>query len=182
MGIVIVNTTISLDGFIAGRNDEMDWVFDNHFLPDEPVDAIDEVIGTTGAILTGRRTYDAGDTSERPETSELFGGRWSGPQFVLTHRPHTEQEDGHVTFLSSTIGEAVSTAVKGAKNKNVLVLGANVVQQCLNQNLVDELLLLVMPIVLGDGISLFGPLDGQFKFQTASVTQAGQTAILRLRR
>jgi len=100
MGIVLVHTTVSLDGFTAGPNHGMDWIFDSRLLPNEPIEAIEDVIRTTGAILAGRGTYDVGRRSARSETGGAFGGRWSGPQVVLTHRPPTDEEDREVTFLS----------------------------------------------------------------------------------
>ncbi len=54
MGKVIVHATMSLDGFIAGSNDEMDWAF-KHGGPD-PV--VDEVIKTTGSVVLGKRTFE----------------------------------------------------------------------------------------------------------------------------
>jgi dihydrofolate reductase len=183
MGIVLVNAAVSLDGFIAGPNHEMDWIFDHQFLPDEPIGAIDDVIRTTGAILTGRGSYEVGRRSERSETSSAFGGRWSGPEFVLTHRPPADDETREVSFLSGSIAQAVSTALAAAQGKSLLVLGANVVRQCLDEDLIDEILLLLVPVLLGDGISLFGAPGGrQIKFETVSVAQAGQVAFLRFRR
>lgn len=57
---VLVHTAMSLDGFIAGVDDAMDWVFE---FPSGPDEATDEVIRTTGAILAGKRTYDVGRRS-----------------------------------------------------------------------------------------------------------------------
>lgn len=182
-GIVVVNTSISLDGFVAGPDHEMDWVFDNRFLPEDSSDLFDDVIATTGAILTGRNSYGVGEQSERPETQQAFGGRWSGPEFVLTHRPPA-QAPGWYTFLEGDIGEAVATALEAASGRNLLVLGAGVAQQCLAADLVDEILLLVLPILLGDGIRLFGPDSGASisapkKFATRQVSQVGDGVILR---
>lgn len=56
VGRVLVHATMSLDGFIAGPDDAMDWVFEYV----EPSAADDEVIKTTGAMLGGRRSYDVG--------------------------------------------------------------------------------------------------------------------------
>jgi dihydrofolate reductase len=182
MGIVLVSTTVSLDGFIAGPDHEMDWIFDHGYLPEEPVAAVEEVIRTTGAILAGRRSYDVGRAAARPETSSAFGGRWSGPEFVLTHRPPSSAPQGPFRFLAGDIRAATSTALAGAEGRNLLVLGANVVQQCLSQDLVDEILLLVVPVLLGDGIRLFAALDRRLGFETVHVEQVGQTAMLRFRR
>jgi dihydrofolate reductase len=182
MGIVLANTAISLDGFIAGPNHEMDWVFDHHFLPEGPIDIIEELIATTGAILSGRRSYDVGEGSSRGETSAAFGGRWSGPEFVLTHRPTPDPRPG-LTFLSEDIRQAVATARAAAGAKNLLVLGANVTQQCLEADLVDEILLFQLPVLLGDGIRLFGrPGYREVLFETFLATRDGQAVALHFRR
>jgi hypothetical protein len=63
MGIVLVNAAVSLDGFIAGPNHEMDWIFDHELLlsePIEPIETIDDVPRMTGAILAGRGRYEVG--------------------------------------------------------------------------------------------------------------------------
>jgi dihydrofolate reductase len=182
MGIVLANTAISLDGFIAGPNHEMDWVFDHDFLPEGPIDIIEEVIATTGAILSGRGSYGVGEASSRGETSGPFGGRWSGPEFVLTHRPPPDPPPG-LRFLSGDIRQAVATARAAAGGKNLLVLGANVTQQCLEADLVDEILLFQLPLLLGDGIRLFGrPGYRQVLFETILATRYGQAAALHFRR
>src|SRR3954453_19018517 len=111
MGKVIVNTTMALDGFIAGPGDAMDWVFEQA-VPDEPDGAIEEVIATTGAILAGRRSYDVGRRAAPPEPGEPFGGRWRGPEFVLTHHP--PEDDPRMTFLSGDIRDAVAKALAAA--------------------------------------------------------------------
>jgi hypothetical protein len=85
-------------------------------------------LSATGAILSGRGSYDVGEGSTRSETSRPFGGRWSGPEFVLTHRPPADPPPG-LRFLSGDIREAVDTARAAAGGRNLLLLGANVTQQ-----------------------------------------------------
>lgn len=179
----MVNAAMSLDGYIAGPNDEMDWVFDHRFLPDEPIGQIDDIIASTGAILSGRGSYDVGQASQREETSSAFGGRWSGPEFVLTHRPPTEPPRPGLSFLSGDVTDAVTTALGAAEGKNLLVLGANVAQQCLDADLIDEILLLVLPILLGDGVQLFGqPGYREALFETINAVRTGQAIVLHFRR
>jgi dihydrofolate reductase len=149
---VRVHTAISLDGFVAGPNHEMDWIFETG---GGPSPTADRVIQTTGSILMGRGAYDVGRSSTRKETSEAFGGRWSGPQFVLTHRPPDDEPDPTISFLTTDIASAVATAREAAGGKDVLVLGATVARAALEAGLVDELLLHVVPVLLGDGIALF---------------------------
>src|SRR5580765_6228697 len=109
-GKVVVNRSMSLDGFIAGPGDAMDWVFD-FMAPD----AFPEIAAATGAMLIGRRTADVGDRMQ----AEQPGGAdypFSGPVFVLTHRPPESPGRG-VTYLTGDIGEAVATALDAAGEK-----------------------------------------------------------------
>ena len=119
-GKVIWSATMSLDGFIAGPDGAMGWVFD-HSGPDPWVDRI---VQATGAVLAGRRSYDVGLRAERPEVTEPFGGGWSGAQFVLTHRPH--DPDPTNTFLSGDVRAAVAQALAAAGGKDLMVIGADV--------------------------------------------------------
>jgi dihydrofolate reductase len=77
---------MSLDGFIAGPGDAMDWIFD-FMAPD--ASWLTEIAAATGAMLIGRRTYEVAKSQR--DTDELgrkeCGGGWSGPVFVLTPRP-----------------------------------------------------------------------------------------------
>jgi dihydrofolate reductase len=176
---VLVHTTMSLDGFIAGPNDEMDWVFEH--AADVPAGLIDEVIATTGAILGGRRGYEVGRRAERPETSKPFGGRWSGPIFILTHRPPEDERDPAYTFVSGDVRDAVTQALEAARGRNVLVLGADVVGQCLREGLVDEILILLLPVLLGDGVRLFDAPGAEVRLDGLDASASGQVVNLRYR-
>ena len=82
-----------------------------------------------------------------------FAGRWTGPQFVLTHhRPETAVPG--VTFVGD-LDTGVAAAKAAAGEKYVNVLGANVAHQCLDAGMLDEILVLVAPVLLGDGVRLF---------------------------
>src|SRR5690348_451533 len=87
-GKVVVNRSMSLDGFIAGPGDAMDWIFD-FVAPD--ADWLTETAAATGAMLIGRRTDEVGSRmeagQERGSASRSEGYPFSGPMFVLTHRP-----------------------------------------------------------------------------------------------
>ncbi len=124
MGNVFVHTMTSLDGFIAGPNDDMSWVF--RHVDDMPGKVVDEVIGRTGAVLAGRRVYEVGRRVQRPEARGLFDGRWRGPHLILTHVPPTDETDPIFRFLSGDVRDAVTTALTAAGGRDVLLLGANV--------------------------------------------------------
>jgi dihydrofolate reductase len=186
MGRVLVQTSISLDGYIAGPDDAMDGVFtfnDADSDPDEPELVDQGMIDGIGAVLCGRRSYEVGRRAARPETSELYGGRWHGPEFVLTHQPPSDEHRSNITFLEGRIGLAVSTALAAAEGKDVIVLGANVVGQCLDADLVDVLTLYQLPIILGEGIRLFeGTRSTPLMFEGTGVAQVGQVVTLGYRR
>ena len=102
---------MSLDGFSAGPEDAMDWVFE-YVHPS--ADAVD-VIGEIGAVLSGRRSYDVGERDAGKPSGEVYGGAWTGPQFVLTHAPPEDPRDPTMTFLSGSIESAVAVALTAAE-------------------------------------------------------------------
>jgi dihydrofolate reductase len=179
MDKVFVHTLMSLDGFIAGQNDDMSWVL--RHAGDMPSAVVDEVIARTGAVLGGRRVYDVGRRLQRPEARGLFDGRWRGPVFILTHTPPTDETDPSYTFLSGDVRDAVATARRAADGRDVLLLGANVVDQCLEAGLVDEILMHVVPELIGDGVRLFGVSTLRASLETLDVSTSGQIVNLRLR-
>ena len=179
MAGVFVHTLMSLDGFIAGPDDDMSWVL--RHAADMPGAVVEEVMERTGAVLGGRRVYDVGRRVQRPDARGLFEGRWSGPHFILTHSPPTDETHPAYIFLSGDIREAVATAVTAADGRDVLVLGANVVGQCLAAGLVDEILMHVVPELVGDGVRLFSASTPRASLTTLDVSASGQVVNLRLR-
>ena len=179
MGNVFVHTMMSLDGFIAGPNDDMSWVF--RHAGDMPSAVVDEVIARTGAVLGGRRVYEVGRRVQRPEKRGLFDGRWSGPHFILTHTPSTDETHPSFTFLSGDVRDAVATALTAANGRDVLVLGANIVNQCLEAGLVDEILIHLVPELVGGGVRLFDASTLRASLTTLDVSASGQVVNLRLR-
>lgn len=167
---------MSLDGFVAGPDDGMDWVFG--------VDGGDgaiaaEVVAATGALLVGRRTQDVEDRLQ----PGFYGGAFRGPFFVLRHDPPAEPPvvKGVIgTFLDTTIDEAVRIAREAAGGLDVNVLGADVARQCLEAELLDEILIHVVPVLIGDGVRLFQrPGGAPVKLTPVSSSTEGETTVLR---
>lgn len=179
MGNVLVHTLTSLDGFIAGPNDDMSWVLE--YAGDMPGAVVDEIIARTGAVLAGRRVYDVGRRVQQPAARGLFDGRWRGPHFILTHTPPTDETDPIYIFLSGDVRDAVATAMTAAGGRDVLLLGANVVNQCLEAGLVDEILMHVVPELIGDGVRLFDATTLRVSLKTLDVSRSGEIVNLRLR-
>ena len=151
MSSVVWHTTMSLDGFIAGPDDSMEWAFGHS----GPNPLAEEVMRATGAILAGRRWYDVA-TAKYGGRRGIYGGAWSGPVFVLTHRPPAEPEDAEITFLTTDFAGALDTAREAAGDKHVELFGATIARQAIEANLLDEIVVHVAPVLLGDGVRLYG--------------------------
>jgi hypothetical protein len=100
MNTVVWHITMSLDGFITGPDDTMEWAF--QFDSDR---LADDVMRATGAILGGRRWYDAA-VMKYDGVDGIYGGAWRGPVFVLTNRVADAPDDLKVTFLREPIEAA----------------------------------------------------------------------------
>jgi dihydrofolate reductase len=175
-GRVVVQAAMSLDGFIAGPDHSMDWVFE-YATPDE----FPDVVAAAGAMLSGRRSYDVGQRDAGKPSGEAYGGAWDGPVFVLTHEPPAASPS-RVTFLSGDIEAAVATARGAAGGKDLVIIGADVARQCLQHGLVDEILLLLLPVLLGDGTPLYAPGGlARIELEPISSRLAGSVTILRYR-
>jgi dihydrofolate reductase len=150
MATLLYSVTMSLDGYIAGPGGDMSWLTPH--LGPNPL--VDELIGRTGAILAGGETFRGDDPNAGTEDEgEVFGGGWSGPQFVLTRRPPTEPVPG-VTFVRD-LDSALAAATAAAGDKFVNVLGARTARSCLEAGALDEILACIAPVMLGDGVRLF---------------------------
>ncbi|MFF5296334.1 dihydrofolate reductase family protein [Paractinoplanes globisporus] len=144
-GKVLWHFTMSLDGFVAGPGHSMDWMTGFTARPG----LIDEYVRTTGAIIGGRRGWDAAIDGSP------YGGAWQGPLFVLTHHPRDARPADGVTFLDCGVEEAVRIALKAAGGKNVEIFSPSIGRQALDRELIDEIDLHIAPVLLGDGIRLY---------------------------
>ncbi len=173
-GKVLWHVTMSVDGFI-GRDDAMDWVFRH----DGWTPAAQAAVNNIGAILAGRRLYDLGISSGQ---GKPYGGTWTGPILVLTHRPSPPPNDPSVAFVSNGIDEAVATALEAASGRDVVLFGASIARQYIDRGLVDEILIHLAPVLLGDGVRLFDdPAAERVELEKLSVADEGQSTDLRFR-
>jgi dihydrofolate reductase len=177
MAAVVWHITMSLDGFIAGPDSAMEWVFD--YFSEESNETAVDVMETTGAILMGRNTYEVEDRYR----SGIYGGAWSGPYFVLTHEPPAEVPEWMTgTFVDEDIETAVARAAEAADGKNVGILGANLAKQCLERGLLDEIVIHLAPVLLGDGVRLFAAPGGEVvRLEPTEVKRTGPLTDLRFR-
>jgi dihydrofolate reductase len=178
--------TTSVDGYVTGPDDGPGkglgeggerlhyWVFGGPWSYEEGArgeatgeDAawLSQAFERLGAVIGGRWTYEAaahwGD--ENP---------WGVPFFIVTHRPEEQPPGGHFVFVDG-VAEAVARAREAAGEKDVSIMGgADVIRQALAAGLVDELSLIVAPIVLGGGKRLFDGFTGQLELEHLGVRQS----------
>ncbi|RJQ82276.1 dihydrofolate reductase [Pseudonocardiaceae bacterium YIM PH 21723] len=149
MATLLYTAAMSLDGFIAGPAGDMAWL--TPYFGPNPL--MDELLPDIGALLVGGRTFHGDDPNRDTDKEGAFGGAWSGPQFVLTHHPPADPVPG-VTFTDD-VRTAVTAASTAAGDGYVCVLGAATARSCLEAGLLDEVLVVVAPVLLGDGTRLF---------------------------
>ena len=165
MSRLIYSAAMSLDGFIAGPDGDMSWMTP-YAGPNPEVDDLQRDIG---ALLIGNRTFHGDDPNKGTDAEGAFGGTWEGPSFVLTHDVDQEPAEG-VTFVGD-LATAVSAARAAVGDGYVCILGADVARQCLEAGELDEILVMVLPVLLGDGTPLFAVPGGRnVPLETVSVT------------
>jgi len=166
---------MSLDGFIAGPGDDMQWVFG---VDGGDGETADEVRQSIGALLVGRRTQDVEDRVK----GGFYGGAYSGPFFVLRHDPPVAPplvRGVSGRFLDVGIEEAVAVAREASGGRDVVVLGANVARQCLEAGLLDEVIVHVAPVLVGEGVRFYEHAGPPVKLESLSSRQEGETTVLR---
>ena len=108
----------------------------------------EEFMSDVGALLMGRRTYDA---------VAAFGGDWpygERPVLVATHRPLDPSPPG-VRAVAGDISTMVAAAREAAADKDVYLDGGNLIRQAMDAGLVDDLIVTIVPVLLGEGHALF---------------------------
>jgi dihydrofolate reductase len=194
MSTIVAELTMSLDGFIAAPDDSVgplfDW-YENGPVPmtmpgDGRVFSVTEAsaehlrqgLGRGGAIVTGRRLFDL---------TRGWGGKHpvGAHVFCVTHRdppPDWPADDTSTTFVRDGLESAVAQAKARAGDKLVGVAGPNVIQQCLNAGLLDEVIVNLVPVLLGTGIRFFENIeDAPVFLENPSVIEGDRVTHLRYR-
>lgn len=150
MAKLLYSATMSVDGYISGPGGDQSWLA-KHLAPN-PV--ADQLVDDIGALLVGARTFTGDDPNRGTDREGAFSGRWHGPQIVLTHTPPPAPPP-HTTFFDDLPTAVAAAKAAAGTMKYVNVLGASVGQQCLDAGLLDEVLVLIAPVLLGDGTPLY---------------------------
>lgn len=142
----------SLDGYIAGKNGELDWL---HAIPNPENEDMGfvKLMGEIDAIVMGRKTY---------EVVCNFGGEWpySKPVFVLSKslKEIPEHLSNKLTLMNGSPQEVLDELHTKGFFK-LYIDGGTTIQNFLKEDLIDELIITTIPILLGGGYPLFGSLE-----------------------
>ncbi|MCG9626648.1 dihydrofolate reductase family protein [Vibrio mediterranei] len=157
--IVYIGT--SLDGYIADKNNGLDWLHDMPN-PEGSDFGFAEFMDRVDGLVMGRNTL---------EIVLSFGVDWpySKPVFVLSNTL-TKVPEGYedkVFLVNGKLSEIVSD-LNSKGYKNLYIDGGKTIQSFLAEDLIDEMIITTIPTLLGGGISLFGELDKPLKFKHVS--------------
>ena len=187
MGKVTAGITISVDGYVAAPDDGPGkglgeggerlhyWVFGGPWRYEdegrgggavgEDAAFLEEATANQGAVICGRNMYEA---ARHWGDKNPFGV----PIFVLTHTPDDEHEAGEFTFVDG-FDSALERAREAAGEKDVgLAGGADVIRQGLAAGVVDELTIIVSPVVLGGGKRLFEGFEQSLDLEQTGIRQS----------
>ena len=192
MSTSVLYMAMSLDGYIAGPNDEPgnpggdgfarlhEWFVapDGEFRrPVGPAEVLNDELNSAGAVLVGRRTA---------EQVDHWGGDhhgWGVPIFVPSHRPPGPTVANYplVTYVSDGIASAMAQAKAAAGDRNVHVLGAYTAQRALEAGVLDELQTSLIPVLFGGGRRLFEVLPTRIELEIVRVIDTPEATHIRYR-
>lgn len=157
----IVYIAVSLDGYIADKDNNIDWL-ETITNPDNIDTGFNDFLSRVDAIVMGRNSF---------EKVLSFGIEWPYPIPVFVCSSHLREvpEELHslVEIISGTPGEIVRT-LKARGYENLYIDGGRTIQGFLLEDMIDEMIITTIPVLLGDGIPLFGSLPERYDFQLIS--------------
>jgi dihydrofolate reductase len=174
MGNVVIDMSMSLDGYIAAPNDNPqqglgedgmrlhNWAFED---PSVFERVYGNLVEETGAVIMGRRSYD--------NSIEAWAGKGplgDVPCFVVTHEPPASS-GLPFTFVTDGIESALARAREVAGEKRIGLMGADIDQQFLAARLVDEIRIHLIDVLLGGGRRLFDELPRRVELEQTGLSQ-----------
>lgn len=161
---VILDLAVTLDGFIEGKNGEIDWCIMNDDMD------FTGFLSSIDTILYGRVSYDSwGNYQPGPAADDAEKKFWADihdkKKYVFSSRPAT---DPRATFIQKDIAASVAVIKQQAEKDIWLYGGASLTKTFIDLGLIDVYRLSVHPVVLGSGKPLFEALNNRISLQLLS--------------
>jgi dihydrofolate reductase len=175
---VIYSMGVSLDGFIAGPNGEIDWS-----APDEELHRFhNEQTRELGAHLCGRRLYETmvywETADQNPSATEYeleFARIWQGlPKIVFSTT--LERVEGNARLATDGVAEEIA-GLKAQPGRDLAVGGAGLAASAARLGLIDEYRLFVSPVILGGGTPFFPALDERVDLELIETRRFGSRVV-----
>jgi dihydrofolate reductase len=148
----------SLDGFIARKNGDIDWLPQTMEESGEDY-GYGEFISSIDHLVMGRHTYE----------KALSFGAWPYPDkevIVLSSGdPRIPDELADSVHVLNQIPGELLERLAGMGARHVYLDGGRTIQSFLKEGLVDEMIITTIPVLIGEGLSLFGPMEGDMRFE-----------------
>lgn len=171
MSKVVLYIAMSLDGKIARRDDQLDWLF---AVEGDGDNGYAEFFKTIGAVIMGRKTYEE---VLRLETDYPYPDI---PNYIMTRNADRHAE--HVTFTDEPIEQLVER-IKQETSKDIwLIGGGEVIKAAIEHDLIDSYKIAVAPVVLGGGIPLFPEGTKETRLKLIHLRTSGQFSMLTYKR
>jgi dihydrofolate reductase len=151
----------SLDGFIAREDGSIDWLTEYENNPETDY-GYSEFYASIGTVLMGRKTYE----------QVLSFGDWPYAEkrtCVFTGQKEPLRREKGVEFVSGNVGEFMRRLKENTDENIWLVGGSQLIKAFLEEDLVEDLIVFIVPIILGGGIPLFDRLGKEIKLRTGNV-------------
>lgn len=173
---VVLFIAMSLDGYIADSRGSVNWL-SGQGCDSENLDVYSEFVKDIDTVLMGWNTYHQ-ITTELSPTEWVYGDFIT---YVFTHNERAATEK--IRFTGQEPIDLIKK-LKSKKGKNIWICGgANLVQQLMNKDLIDEYYISVIPTLLGSGIRLFGSTEKEIKLKLLKTqTYNGITDLVYIRR
>jgi dihydrofolate reductase len=165
---VTIHMVASLDGFIARKDGNVDWLeTSDEFVGGETMEpqTIEAFLKTIDCYVMGSRTYEVALNFDAKGLGWAYGDK---PTFVLTHRDLPRTRDT-VAFYSGDLAQFVNERLRARFRSIWFVGGGAVSGECLRLGLADEVRYSILPILIGDGIPFFEKLDRDVALHLAEV-------------
>ncbi len=155
---IVLYIAMSLDGYVADQNGDVDWLTGD-FSDPENGGSYTEFYESVDTVIMGWRTYHQIVTELAPNDWP-YKGRQS---FVITHR-EVEDQPG-ISFYQRNLSELIQN-LKKTEGKNIWICGgAEIVQQLIKADLIDEFCFSMIPTILGSGVKLLPTLQSEEKLK-----------------